>query len=208
LGVTKASLHYHFPSKAELGRALIARYHTVFGAALEAIDQHAFKPPEKLRQYIDQRLLVITPGIRPVENRPSDDQKRVVSVDQAFRLGADYIVVGRPIRDAADPRAAAEGIQTTIAAAFPGWAHDRLKNDILLRALLRQPSLPPVWMMRGLDYLPVSGNAGPGDQPPALHDPGTGVRSHIAALAALSRMRQSSSPTSSPSHTNGARTRV
>ncbi len=52
LGVTKASLHYHFPSKAELGRALIARYHTVFGAALEAIDQHAFKPPEKLRQYM------------------------------------------------------------------------------------------------------------------------------------------------------------
>ncbi len=52
LGVTKASLHYHFPSKAELGRALIARYHAVFGAALEAIDQRALKPPEKLRQYV------------------------------------------------------------------------------------------------------------------------------------------------------------
>src|SRR6185503_12431598 len=52
LGVTKASLHYHFPSKAELGRALIARYHTAFSAALEAIDQHALKPGEKLRQYV------------------------------------------------------------------------------------------------------------------------------------------------------------
>ena len=63
------------------------------------------------------RLLVITPGIRPVENRPSDDQKRVVSVEQALSYGADYIVVGRPIRDAADPRAAAELMQQQIAAA-------------------------------------------------------------------------------------------
>jgi orotidine-5'-phosphate decarboxylase len=39
----------------------------------------------------------------------------VVTVDQAFRNGADYIVVGRPIRDAADPRAAAESIQQSIA---------------------------------------------------------------------------------------------
>jgi len=75
---------------------------------------------EKLRQYIDNKLLVITPGIRPVDNRPADDQKRVVSPEQAFRSGADYIVVGRPIRDAADPRAAAESIQTTIASLFPG----------------------------------------------------------------------------------------
>ena len=59
-------------------------------------------------------------GAASVENRPSDDQKRVVDVGQAFANGADYIVVGRPIRDAADPRAAAEGIQTTIAAAFGG----------------------------------------------------------------------------------------
>ena len=52
LGVTKASLHYHFPSKAELGRALIARYQVAFGAALEAIDQQAVKPTQKLRQYV------------------------------------------------------------------------------------------------------------------------------------------------------------
>ena len=70
-----------------------------------------------LREHLDARLLVITPGIRPVENRPADDQKRVVTVDQAFALGADYIVVGRPIRDAEDPRAAAEAIQASIAKA-------------------------------------------------------------------------------------------
>jgi len=73
---------------------------------------------EQLRRYIDQRLLVVIPGIRPVENRPDDDQKRVVTVEQAFASGADYIVVGRPIRDAADPRAAAEGIQQSIARIF------------------------------------------------------------------------------------------
>jgi len=59
--------------------------------------------------------LVVTPGIRPVDNKPSGDQKRVVSVEQAFRNGADHIVVGRPIRDAQSPRAAAEAIQSTIA---------------------------------------------------------------------------------------------
>jgi orotidine-5'-phosphate decarboxylase len=72
-----------------------------------------------LRKAVDPRLLVVTPGIRPAGNRPADDQKRVVTVDQAFRSGSDYIVVGRPIRDAADPRRAAEAIQQTIARLFP-----------------------------------------------------------------------------------------
>lgn len=71
-----------------------------------------------MRRAIDGRLLIVTPGIRPVENRPADDQKRVVTVEQAFGDGADHIVVGRPIRDAADPRAAAEAIQATIAQLF------------------------------------------------------------------------------------------
>jgi orotidine-5'-phosphate decarboxylase len=72
----------------------------------------------KLREHIDSRLLVITPGIRPVENTSTEDQKRVVSVEQAFRNGADYIVVGRPIRDAENPRKAAEEIQACIAGLF------------------------------------------------------------------------------------------
>ncbi len=72
----------------------------------------------KLREYIDAKLIVVTPGIRPVDNKPVGDQKRVVSVEQAFRNGADYIVVGRPIRDAESPRVAAESIQAIIAAEF------------------------------------------------------------------------------------------
>jgi orotidine-5'-phosphate decarboxylase len=88
-------------------RALEAGCDGVVSSGLEA---------QLLRAHIDSRLLVITPGIRPVDNRPSDDQKRVVSVEQALEYGADYIVVGRPIRDAADPRGAAERIQRQIAA--------------------------------------------------------------------------------------------
>jgi orotidine-5'-phosphate decarboxylase len=90
-------------------RALAAGCDGVVSSALEVA---------KLREVLDHRLLVVTPGVRPVENRPADDQKRVVSVTDAFHNGADYIVVGRPIRDAADPRAAAEAIQAQILTAL------------------------------------------------------------------------------------------
>jgi orotidine-5'-phosphate decarboxylase len=89
-------------------RALEAGCDGVVSSGLEAA---------RLREHLGARLLVVTPGIRPVDNRPADDQKRVVTVEQAFALGADYIVVGRPIRDAKDPRAAAEAIQASIAKA-------------------------------------------------------------------------------------------
>jgi orotidine-5'-phosphate decarboxylase len=67
-----------------------------------------------LREQLDHRLLVVTPGIRPVDNREEDDQKRIVSVEKAFRNGADYIVVGRPIRDAENRKEKAEEIQAQI----------------------------------------------------------------------------------------------
>ena len=70
-----------------------------------------------LKAEFGDRLLVVTPGIRPA-GPAGDDQKRTVDVAQAFANGADYIVVGRPIRDAPDPRAAAQSIQKTIAASF------------------------------------------------------------------------------------------
>jgi len=70
-----------------------------------------------LKREFKDRLLLVTPGIRPAAGR-SDDQKRTLDVAQAFANGADYIVVGRPIRDAADPRAAAQAIQATIASVF------------------------------------------------------------------------------------------
>jgi TetR/AcrR family transcriptional regulator, transcriptional repressor for nem operon len=51
LGVTKASLHYHFPGKAELGLALITRYGDRFSTALAAIDEHGGSAPDKLEAY-------------------------------------------------------------------------------------------------------------------------------------------------------------
>ena len=90
-------------------RAMEAGCDGVISSGLEA---------QRLKSEFHHRLLVVTPGIRPVENR-AGDQKRTVDVAQAFANGADYIVVGRPIRQAADPRAAAQAIQATIATIFP-----------------------------------------------------------------------------------------
>ncbi|MBE9548241.1 MAG: orotidine-5'-phosphate decarboxylase [Proteobacteria bacterium] len=70
----------------------------------------------ELRKSVDNALITVCPGIRPIAN--DDDQKRVVTVREAFANGADYIVVGRPIRAAADPKAAAEAIQADIASSF------------------------------------------------------------------------------------------
>ena len=73
-----------------------------------------------IRAACGEKLLIICPGIRPVANveTASDDQKRTVDVAEAFALGADFIVVGRPIRNALDPKNAALLMQETIAAAF------------------------------------------------------------------------------------------
>jgi orotidine-5'-phosphate decarboxylase len=73
---------------------------------------------QALKKAFGSRLLVVTPGIRPVQSKPADDQKRTVDVAQAFANGADYIVVGRPIREAPSPRIAAQEIQSTIAGIF------------------------------------------------------------------------------------------
>lgn len=60
LGVTKASLHYHFPSKADLGSALIERYRATFDSALSAIDQQASGPRDKLRLYAELYASVLS----------------------------------------------------------------------------------------------------------------------------------------------------
>jgi len=73
----------------------------------------------RIKAEFGSRLLIVTPGVRPAGTAVAD-QKRSLDVAQAFANGADYIVMGRPIRDAADPRAAAEAIQATIASVFKG----------------------------------------------------------------------------------------
>ena len=70
---------------------------------------------QEIRKDLGERFIIVTPGIRPVQN--IDDQKRTVDVEEAFYNGADYIVVGRPIRESKDfdsPKEAAESIQQRI----------------------------------------------------------------------------------------------
>jgi orotidine-5'-phosphate decarboxylase len=73
-----------------------------------------------LRAEYGENFLIVVPGIRPVDNASEtrDDQKRIVDVETAFTSGADYVVVGRPIREAIDPREAAAGFQQRIARVF------------------------------------------------------------------------------------------
>jgi len=71
-----------------------------------------------LRAEVDHALITVCPGIRPVHNDERDDQQRVMTPARAIASGADYLVVGRPIRDASDPGKAAEAIQAEIASAL------------------------------------------------------------------------------------------
>ena len=77
-----------------------------------------------LRAEVDPALITVCPGIRPIHNDEEDDQQRVVTPAGAIANGADYLVVGRPIRDAADPRAAAERIQEEIMSALSAAEQD------------------------------------------------------------------------------------
>ena len=94
---------------------VLSRARRALEAGCDGVISSGLEVP-KLREHVDKRLLVVTPGIRPVDNKPAGDQKRVVTVETAFANGADHIVVGRSIRDADSPRAAAESIQASIAA--------------------------------------------------------------------------------------------
>lgn len=73
---------------------------------------------QRLRAEAPDKLICVTPGIRPVENRVEGDQKRIMTPAHAIGAGSDYLVVGRPIRDADDPRAVVEQLQAEIASAL------------------------------------------------------------------------------------------
>jgi orotidine-5'-phosphate decarboxylase len=69
-----------------------------------------------LRRDLASDFILVTPGIRSAKESVKDDQKRTLSALEAVQLGADYIVVGRPIRNASDPLAACRDIAEEIAA--------------------------------------------------------------------------------------------
>jgi orotidine-5'-phosphate decarboxylase len=66
-----------------------------------------------LHKIVGHQMCLVTPGIRPAGSA-TGDQKRIMTPSRAIAAGADYLVVGRPILEAADPKAAAEAIQTEI----------------------------------------------------------------------------------------------
>lgn len=70
-----------------------------------------------LRKIVGHQMSLVTPGIRPA-GAPSGDQKRIMTPGRAIAAGADYLVVGRPILEAANPKAAADAIQAEIAQAL------------------------------------------------------------------------------------------
>jgi len=94
---------------------VISRARRAFEAGCDGIVSSGLEVPF-IREHIDNKLIAVTPGIRPVAN--DDDQKRVVDVAIAFQSGSDYIVVGRPIKNADNRYEAASNIQKIIKKTF------------------------------------------------------------------------------------------
>ena len=121
LGVTvltnlsRADLAEHGIDEAPLAvvqrRAMMARDGGFDGVIASGQEARALR--ERLRQ-----TLIVTPGIRPA-GADTQDQTRVVTPQAAIKAGADYLVVGRPITRAADPRQAADALVQEITAALP-----------------------------------------------------------------------------------------
>src|SRR3984957_19328507 len=84
-------------------------------AQVLGIDGIVCSPEEatSLRKIVGHQMILVTPGIRPAGSA-SGDQKRIMTPARAISAGSDYLVVGRPILEATDPKAAAEAIQAEI----------------------------------------------------------------------------------------------
>jgi orotidine-5'-phosphate decarboxylase len=104
-----------FPEAIDIRALVLSRARRALAAGCDGVVASGLEAVE-LRNELGTRLMIVVPGIRPFDN--VDDQKRTVDVEQAFRNGADYIVVGRPILSATSPTAAAEKVQERIAAFF------------------------------------------------------------------------------------------
>ncbi len=102
----------------EVGDLALARAGYALAAGCDGVIASGLEAPA-IKKKFGKKLLVVTPGVRPAGSAAAD-QKRAVDVAQAFKNGSDYIVVGRPIRDAADPKAAAEAIRQQIEKALKG----------------------------------------------------------------------------------------
>jgi len=82
---------------------------------------------ERIKELSGNHLLVVTPGIRPADY-PQDDQKRRTTAMSAISAGADYLVIGRPITDAPNPRQEAERFLQEMQEAFDGIGPDGVRD--------------------------------------------------------------------------------
>jgi orotidine-5'-phosphate decarboxylase len=88
-------------------------------AQVLGVDGLVCSPEEaaSLRKIVGHQMVLVTPGIRPAGSA-TGDQKRIMTPGRAIAAGSDYLVVGRPVLEAADPRAAADAIQAEIVQAL------------------------------------------------------------------------------------------
>ena len=103
--------------QCDVGELVLSRARRALAAGCDGVVSSGLEV-ERLRREAPHELICVTPGIRPVDNQADGDQKRVMTPARAIQAGADYLVVGRPIRDAADPTAMARSIQDEIARAL------------------------------------------------------------------------------------------
>jgi len=88
-------------------------------AQVLGVDGLVCSPEEaaSLHKIVGHQMVLVTPGIRPAGSA-TGDQKRIMTPARAIAAGSDYLVVGRPVLEAADPKAAADAIQAEIAQAL------------------------------------------------------------------------------------------
>ena len=137
----------------DVGELVLSRARRALEAGCDGVISSGLEVP-RLREFIDSKLLVVTPGIRPVDNKPSGDQKRVVTVETAFSNGA---TTSSSAGQFATPTVRAPRPRRCRQQSRHRWGvMTELKNDLLLRALLREPTeRTPVWIMRQAGrYLP------------------------------------------------------
>ncbi|MSP42319.1 MAG: orotidine-5'-phosphate decarboxylase [Alphaproteobacteria bacterium] len=104
-----------------IGELVVQRALTAQQAGCDGVIASA-QEAARLRAVLGPDMLIVTPGIRPTGGA-ANDQKRVMTPGEALQAGADFLVVGRPIVKAEDPRAAAEAILAEMRAACsnPGY---------------------------------------------------------------------------------------
>jgi orotidine-5'-phosphate decarboxylase len=104
--------------QCDVEELVLARARKALDAGIDGVVASAREAAE-IRKQTNNKLMVVTPGIRPHDSA-SDDQKRVATPGEAIRAGADYLVIGRPITRAANPKQAARDIISEMAAALAG----------------------------------------------------------------------------------------